>query len=206
MRIELEKCRDELEKLYSPNPRGRKSYDPVCMLRAMLLMVILKYSKITEFAKKLKQKPRLAQIAGFEPNQTPAASTFYLFIDRLEDGEYKSGQANQTKLSKLRKGKHRRNLKEEKASREKGKKLALEQADTITENLKNQLLAQANEPRPRDYLYRLENLLMKLAVIPSANRGLLGDLKKVIISGDGSALETGANCYGSPTCDCRRNI
>lgn len=204
MRIELEKCRDELEKLYSPNPRGRKSYDPVCMLRAMLLMVILKYSKITEFAKKLKQKPRLAQIAGFEPNQTPAVSTFYLFIDRLEDGEYKSGQANQTKLSKLRKGKHRRNLKEEKASREKGKKQALEQADTITENLKNQLLAQANEPRPRDYLYRLENLLMKLAVIPSAKRGLLGDLKKVIISGDGSALETGANCYGSPTCDCRQ--
>jgi hypothetical protein len=50
MRIELENCREELEKLYSPNPRGRKSYDPVCMLRAMLLMVILKYSKITEFA------------------------------------------------------------------------------------------------------------------------------------------------------------
>jgi len=94
MRIELEKCREELEKLYSPNPRGRKSYDPVCMLRAMLLMVILKYSKITEFAKKLAKKPRLAQIAGFEPYQTPATSTFYLFIDRLEDGEYKKNQTN----------------------------------------------------------------------------------------------------------------
>jgi hypothetical protein len=125
MRIELEKCREELEKLYSPNPRGRKSYDPVCMSRAMLLMVILKYSKIPEFAKKLAKKPRLAQIAGFEANKTPAASTFYLFIDRLEDGEYKKEQENQIKLSKLRKGKHRRNLKEEKASREKGKKLAL---------------------------------------------------------------------------------
>lgn len=181
MRIEIENCREELEKLYSPNPRGRKSYDPVCMLRAMLLMVILKYSKVTEFAKKLSQKPKLAQIAGFEPNQTPAVSTFYLFIDRLEEGEYKKNQSNQVKLSKLRKGKHRRNLKEEKASREKTKKLALEQADTITEKLKNELLAKTSEPRPRDYLYRLENLLMKLAVIPSAKRGLLGDLKKLII-------------------------
>jgi len=65
-------------------------------------------------------------------------------------------------------------------------------------------VAKTSEPRPRDYLYRLENLLMKLAVIPSAKRGLLGDLKNLIISGDGSALETGANCYGSPTCDCRQ--
>ncbi|KAF0247411.1 MAG: hypothetical protein FD167_3187 [bacterium] len=188
MGLELEKCREELEKLYSPNPRGRKSYDPVCMLRAMLLMVILKYSKITEFAKKLREKPKLAQIAGFEANQTPAVSTFYLFIDRLEDGEYKKNQTNQVKLSSLRKGKQRRNLKEEKANREKGKKQVLEQADTITENLKNELIAQENEPRPQDYLYRLENLLMKLAVIPSAQKGLLGNLKKLIISGDGSAL------------------
>jgi hypothetical protein len=49
------------------------------MLRAMLLMVILKYSKIREFAKELAEKPKLEQIARFEPNQTPATSTFYLY-------------------------------------------------------------------------------------------------------------------------------
>jgi hypothetical protein len=204
MNLELEKCREELEMLYSRNPRGRKAYDPVSMLRAMLLMIILKYNKITEFAKKLAEKPRLAIIAGFEPKQTPATSTFYLFIDRLEDGEYKSRQANRVKLSSLRKGKHRRNLKQEKATREKSKQLMLEQSDTMTQYLKEQLIEKASQERPRDYLYRLKNLLMKLAVIPSTKRGLLGDLKKLKVCGDGSALESGANSYGSPTCDCRK--
>jgi hypothetical protein len=36
----------------------------------------------------MKAYPRLGQIAGFEKGETPAALTFYLFIDRLEDGEY----------------------------------------------------------------------------------------------------------------------
>jgi hypothetical protein len=44
---------------------------------------------------------------------------------------------------------------------------------------------------------------MKLAIIPSANKGLLGELTKLKVCGDGSALETGANCDGKPTCDCR---
>lgn len=174
------------------------------MLRAMLLMIILRYSKITEFAKELAEKPKLAQIAGFEPNKTPATSTFYLFIDRIEDGNYQKPCEHVVKLSKYRHAKHRRNLRKEKANREEAKKQALAQSDTVTEELKNKLLSRVDELRPGDYLYRLENLLMKLAVIPSAQRGLLGNIKKLIISGDGSALESGANCYGSPTCDCRQ--
>ena len=37
-----------LQTLYSPNPRGRPPYDPVCMLRALILMTILGFKSITD--------------------------------------------------------------------------------------------------------------------------------------------------------------
>ncbi len=77
-------ARPILESLYSPDPRGQKPYDPVRMLRALLLMVLLKYTSITKWIEALKANPRLARMAGFEPDDVPVAGTFYAFIDRLE--------------------------------------------------------------------------------------------------------------------------
>jgi hypothetical protein len=117
LRLNLEPAHPILESLYSPNPRGRKPYDPVCMLRALLLMVLLRYTSIPKWAQHMKAKPRLAIMAGFEPFHTPAAGTFYLFIDRLEDGEYQKPCEHRIKQSKLRKGVHLRNLASEKEQR-----------------------------------------------------------------------------------------
>lgn len=64
MRIDLETVRPLLESLYSPNPRRREPYDPVCMLRSLLLMTLLRYDSITDWAKELKTKPKLAVMAG----------------------------------------------------------------------------------------------------------------------------------------------
>jgi hypothetical protein len=50
MDLDLEPARPILESLYSPDPRGQKPYDPVRMLRALLLMVLLKYTSITKWA------------------------------------------------------------------------------------------------------------------------------------------------------------
>ena len=88
MSLNLEPARPILESLYSLDPRGQKPYEPVRMLRALLLMVLLRYTSITRFAEDMKAKPRLAVIAGFVPFDTPAAGTFYAFIDRLEDDPY----------------------------------------------------------------------------------------------------------------------
>ena len=81
--LDLEPARPVLESLYSPDPRGQKPYDPVRMLRALLLMVLLKYTSITKWAEALKANPRLARMAGFEPYDVPVAGAFYAFIDRL---------------------------------------------------------------------------------------------------------------------------
>lgn len=108
--LDNDKARNILESLYSPNPRGRPPYEPICMLRALLPVVLLKYKSIPKFASDLKASHRFAITAGFAPDNVPVAGTFYLFIDRLEDGEYQAPSFQTVKPNSLRKGKHLRNL------------------------------------------------------------------------------------------------
>ena len=202
-RLELEPLAPALAALYSPNPRGRPPWDPTCMLRALLLMTLLRYSSLPKFAKDLKSKPRLATLAGFTPHQTPAASAFYLWVDRLEDGPYQPACAHRVKPSTQRKGSQRRNLAQEKAAKEARRKELLARCDSVTGQLQQDLRAQAAQARPRDLQQRLEDVLLQAAVGPSARRGLLGVLDQLKLCGDGSALYTGASSVGRPTCQCR---
>jgi hypothetical protein len=204
--LDLEPARKYLLSLYSPNPRGRPPYDPVCMLRALLLMTLLGFKSITLWVDELRNKHRLAVIAGFaavskEHADTPSVGCFYDFIERLEDGKYQKPCQHYVKLSKLRKGKHLRNLNNEKQQREMDASLY----DSATQKLKDELQNNKELPRPDDLLKRLEDILITCAIIPSANRGMLGDLSKLNLCGDGSALPSGANPNGKPSCDCRKD-
>jgi hypothetical protein len=203
LRLDLDPARPLLRALYAPGSRGRPPYDPVCVLRAFLLMLLLHYKSLAKWADDLRTHPRLAQIAGFAPFQTPAVGTFYTCIDRLEDGPYTPPCPHRVRLSRLRKGRHRRHLKQEQAERHAAKARDLTQADTVTERLAQELLATADHPRPQALLTRLEDLLYTCGVLPSAQRGLLGDLRALVLCGDGAALPTGASPHGRPTCACR---
>ena len=205
MGLNLDAACDILQPLYSENPRGRKAYDPIIMLRALLLMVVLRYKSISKFAKDLKAKPRLAKIAGFFDCDVPVAGTFYLFIDRLEDGEYHQPCQHLIPKSKLRKGKHLRNLTTEKEQRQQDAKADLTLYDSQTQKLKNELLANSDNPRPDDLTKRLEDILIRCAIIPSVKKGFIQDTQAMTICGDGSALETGASPVGKPSCQCRQN-
>ena len=207
MRINLESAKPILDSLYSPDPRGQKPFEPVRMLRALLLMMLLGYTSIAKFAQELKTHPRLAVIPGFVPSDTPATGTFYAFIDRLEDGPYQKpcelNAMHIIKPRKLRKGKHLRNLTSEKQKRQKDREADLTVYDSVTKKLKDDLHKSANQARPDDLLKRLEDILIQCAVIPSAKRGLLGDTNNMSASGDGSPLPSGASPYGKPSCNCR---
>jgi len=152
----------------------------------------------------LKAKPRLAIIAGFAPFDTPVAGSFYHFIDRLKDGTYQKPCQHIIKQSKLRKGKHLRNLSSEKEQRLRDKKADMAVYDSVTRKLKDDLHKSADQPRPDDLLKRLEDILIQCAIIPSAKRGLLGDTNNISASGDGSALPSGASPYGKPSCNCKQ--
>jgi hypothetical protein len=203
LRLDLDPARPMLRTLYAPSARGRPPYDPVCVLRAFLLMLLLQYKSLPKWADDLRAHPRLAQIAGFPPFQTPAVGTFYTFIDRLEDGPYAPPCAHRVHPSRWRKGRHRRHLKQEQADRHAAQARDAAQADTVTARLAQELLATADQPRPQELLTRLEDLLVTCGVLPSAHRGLLGDLHALVLCGDGAALPTGASPHGRPTCDCR---
>lgn len=208
--INLDPARQYLQTLYAPSHRGRPPCDPVCMLRAFLLMILLGFKSITLWANELAGKPRLAVIAGFadyssQKVKTPSVGCFYDFINRLENGKYQKPCQHTVKLSSLRKGKHLRNIANEKEQRKKDKERDSAEYDSVTKKLKDDLLANKDQPRPDDLLKRLEDILIECAIIPSANRGFLGDLYNISICGDGSALPSGANPNGKPSCDCRKN-
>ena len=86
LRLDLDPACPLLRALYAPGPRGRPPYAPVCVPRAFLLMLLLHYQSLPKWADDLCAHPRLAQIAGLPPFQTPAVGTFSTFIDRLADG------------------------------------------------------------------------------------------------------------------------
>jgi len=209
--LDLEPARKYLQSLYSPNPRGRPHYDPVCMLRALILMTILGLKSYTLWSNELRNKPRLAVIAGFasaskDHVDTPSVGCFYDFIERLENGKYQKPCQHIVKISKLRKGKKLRNLNVEKEKRKKESDGSQANAyDSVTQKLKDELKAYEEQPRPNDLLKTLEDILIDCAIIPSAKRGMLGDLSKLNLCGDGSALPSGANSNGKPSCECRKN-
>ena len=86
LRFDLDPARPLVRTRYAPGPRGRPPSDPVCVLRAFLLMLLLHYKSRPQWTNDRRTHPRLAHIAGCAPFQTPAVGTFYTFIDRLEDG------------------------------------------------------------------------------------------------------------------------
>ena len=204
LQLNLDPLLAMLQSLYSLHPRGRPPFDPIVMLRALILMTLLRQTSIEKFANGLRTQPRLARIAGFEPNRIPAPSTFYLFIDRLENGPFQAPCAHRVWPADSRHGKHRRNLQQERDDKEAQRQRILDHCDSITQQLKDDLLDRQAQNRPCDLLQRLEDMLFQTAVIPSAKRGLLGDPQAWVLSGDGSALPSGASPYGAPTCQCRQ--
>lgn len=204
LRLDLDPLQPFLISLYSPTPRGRPPYDPVAVLRALLLFTLLRYESLTRLAQDLRRCPRLALLAGFPAHQTPSVGTFYGFLDRLENGPYQPPCPHRVPPATVRKGAHYRQLQEEKKQKEARRKELLAQHDSLTHHLKAELTAQAAQPRPRDLQQRLEDLLFHLALVPSAHRGLLGDLPQLVVCGDGSSLVTGASATGRAACHCRK--
>src|SRR4029434_2765701 len=150
LRLDLDPARPLLQTLYAPGPRGRPPYDPGCVLRAFLLLLLLHYKSLPQWANDLRTHPRLAHSAGCAPFQTPAVGTFSPFIDRLEDGPYTPPCAHGVRPSRLHKGRHRRHLKQEQAQRHAAHASDPTQADTVTERLAQEVLAARDTLRTHD--------------------------------------------------------
>lgn len=196
--LNLDPARELLESLYSPVKRSPPR-DPTEMFRSLILMTLLKTASITKWVKQTRSLPLLSAFAGFLPDDTPGVGTYYDFLKRIIDGPYQKPCSHWVRPSRYLTGLHRRNLGAEKTARK-------EQADPChsqSELLVNELLAHANEPRAAGLTKLLEDLLIRVAIIPAIQEGLVSDLHNLIVSGDGSILCSAASSRGKPACSCR---
>lgn len=75
----------------------------------------------------------------------------------------------------------------------------------VTAELCSVLKEKKLEPNANDLLGRLSQILLQVAVKVSAKKGLLGDLNSLAVSGDGTALLTGASRHGRRVCNCPKH-
>lgn len=189
-----------LNSLYSP-AKLKSARDPVSILRSLILMTVLRERSITKWVERTRRNPLLAILIGFEPDDLPGVGTYYDFMKRIINGPYRKPCQcrNQIKRSEYNAKRHKRNLQKEKET----KKNDFDPNHSQSEKLAQILLENKDKPRPKDMYQILEDLNIQLGLIPSIQEGHITDLKNLVISGDGSILETAASGDGKPTCSCR---
>lgn len=215
--LDLEPARPHLARCYAASPRGGDPWDPVVLLRCLLLALLLKIPSINKLVPALRGSGVLRVLAGLPEeaprgeNVSPGVGTFYDFLHRLHDGPRPCGvigyvppseqtrRATRTPRPPHNEGKRTKHHKRAKVPEETG-------PDGIPSELALKSLRAARATRrPDDLLGRLSELLWTLAVRPSAQRGLLGDLRALVVAGDGSPLVTGACGLGKRSCACDRH-
>jgi hypothetical protein len=173
------------------------------MLRFLLLMTLAKVSSITQWIKQVRSTPFWAILAGFVPGDIPGVGTCYDFMRRLIDGPYHKPCPHIVRRSQNNTGRHKRNIKSEKEAKKAAQKDDQNPHQSQSEKLVQELLPQAEQTRVDDFRKILEDLLIRVGVMPSIEQGLITEPEHIIVSGDGSILESGASPHGKPTCSCR---
>lgn len=227
--LNLEPAREILLAGYCQRNGGKPPRDPVTMFRSLLLMLLHGVPSYNKWVAQLKGHPELRILCGFFPPEIPAelqsspgaggpadfesrldcpgVGTFYDFADRLLDGPYQKPCEHVVRPSQRFKGTHgrfRRDLPEEKEIRKQVQKDQLaENNEAKVQQMVRLAMSRAEDALPKDFLNRIEELLMVCAVVPSAEGGFLGDLSNLAVSGDGSALPTQASGRGKRMCNCR---
>ncbi len=201
MDLSLDLEREALTALYCPTGQGEPK-DPVCMLRSGLLMnLIHETSSPDAWARRLTREPVLAILAGFEPGQTPCATTHRDFIVRYGDGPYALRSKQDHPLSQQLRGQHERHLSDTtSARRAEADRLGVSQSKALCDRL----LDQAETPRdPQRLQTRLDDLFVHLGLRPSIGAGLFGDAApQLVVEGDGTPLQTAASPRGERICEC----
>ena len=196
--LNLDPAAATLKSFYSPVKHG-DFRDPVNMLRSLIVMALLKIKGITQWVSDTRTHALPAILTGFSPHDTPGIGTYYDFLKRIYDGPYQKPCKHINKKSDTLAGLHKRNIKKESED----KKNSFYPYNSQSKKLAEKLLANAYNPRPDDYLKILDDLLLKLGLLPTIKQGVLSETEQITISGDGSILKTNASGNGKPACSCR---
>jgi len=187
-----------LDSFYSPLPRVSPR-DPVSMLRSLILMASLKNAGITKWVEETRTQSLFAVFGGFKPDDTTGIGTYYDYMKRLINGRYQKLCEHRIRNSDFLARPHLRNLQREKNAAKEKDEIYRSQSEKVAADL----LASVQAPRPDDLSKTLEDLIIRLGIMPSIEQELLTDLDALISLGDGSILTSAASPRGKPTCSCR---
>lgn len=214
--LDLEPARPFLAACYAPNPRGGKPWDPIVMLRCLLLALLVGQPSPNKWVADLAASRVLRVLAGLPEDDRPGVGTLYDFLDRLHDGQLRGGDdAERPSEAQRRRASTPRPLQRsaKPPAAPKGGRRARSQrrqdqaaaktpvADpSVTAKLVAELKEAEHLTNPQDLLERLGTILRVVAVQGSVVRGLLGAGTTIAVAGDGSPLRTGASRHGKRTC------
>lgn len=199
--LDLEPARPILQACYATHPRGGEPWDPIIVLRCLLVMLQVGQPSINRWVDQVRATPALRVACGFDlTGVTPGVGTLYDFLNRLHDGPRRPvpGQALPERPSHTER---RRAQAPVPPGTKPQKKEEVKTNETLTARIVKELEAAKDQKRGVDLLQRLADILLHVAVRPSAERGLLGEPDTIVAHGDGSALMTGADPHGQKTCE-----
>ena len=197
--LDFDPMRKELDALYSPTKRGSEPCDPTAILRSMLLMNAFRQTSLTAWATEVRSDPILAVICGFGRKKPPSVGSYYNLMKRLEDGPYVPKCQHRIKASEMRRAQAPFRMPKVKPTEKKKPAPA-----GVLERLTEKLRETKDEPCPKDLERILNEILLNVAVKPSSERGIIEDMRKLTLAGDGSTVPSGACSNGKNTCDCRK--
>ncbi len=169
--------------IFGPPPRL-----PSDMIRSMMVALVMKKTSYTDWSQELKLNPLAAILSGFTPDNTPGVGTFYDFADRL----WMSDHDNLTP--------HSQPPKEKKVKKPKNPD---DKAEPVEDLTVEDLIAQLKQSPPTDIqpFSKLFELFNKLFLQHSVELGLI-DMTGLVLSGDGTELETSARHRYRRQCHC----
>ncbi len=148
-------------------------------------------------------RPEIRYFSGFFEDFPRSHASFYDFTARLLDGPYQKPCSHRPRpLSETmtggKKGRWLRHLSDEKADRNAPPS---EPDENILKGYVDRALAALPAPSSHGWVERFNQLLLKCAILPSEQRGLL-DLSALTVSADGSSIRSHASWRGSRACSC----
>lgn len=148
--------------------------------------------EITKWVFKVKDPTYLAILSGFTPGDTPDVGTYYDFIDRLWLSNFGISRTKSRKVQA-----------KPQIPGKKNKKLETPKHPGSVERCVNRISKyEKHSTCPALYDF-IMSLFKHCFVLPSANKGFLGDPKNLCLSGYGTSVRTGASYLGKKVCSCR---
>ena len=199
--LDLEPARAQLEAGLAPSPRGGKPRDQVVLWRVALLGILIGKPAYNALAHELHASRVLRILAGLANDDPgPGVGTLYDFEQRLLDGPWRPRCAHEERPSVTERRRARSPQPKRETAAAARRAGRPRPSEATAESVVDAIRKRAEQDLPATFVNRLTELLHLVAVLPSAEAGLLGKLDRMVVACDTSVVPTGAEVHGKKTC------